>query len=261
MNVPNQISTSTPNSHRHRAIDAPPSQTIPPTPATNADENSNTGPFGERSELGHHGEKVGEMDARLGAPVPIGARVWIYETDGIVIDYTDQLCIIVDKDGRQHAECWGTVQVQAAGPATPEAIERLRHRMDGSDTNYEPLPAHVAQHVRDGILKHAPADGVPRTHQADPAYQLSNLVLQLVDHIAQKLEALEAEFVDLESGQVCDDCKNDMPTAEEILKKHCEAREHLLDGMLKLEELSGDIRSTWLRTVNSNQLVSNATHG
>lgn len=70
-----------------------------------------------RGELSHHDGAIGGMDARLGVPVPIGARVWAGEVEGILVGATDQLAIIRDDQGLQHAERWGVVTVQASGPA------------------------------------------------------------------------------------------------------------------------------------------------
>ena len=70
-----------------------------------------------RGALMHDGGKLAGVDTRFGVPVPIGALVWANEVEGVLVDATDQLAIIRDEKGLQHAERWGAVQVQASGPA------------------------------------------------------------------------------------------------------------------------------------------------
>jgi len=70
-----------------------------------------------RGEVNHALEPISNMDTRFGVPVPIGARVQAGEIDGVVVASTDQLAIIRADQGRQHAERWGVVMVQASGPA------------------------------------------------------------------------------------------------------------------------------------------------
>ncbi len=78
-----------------------------------------TAAFAElRGELNLDREHVAFHDRRFGLPVPLGALVWISEVDeAIVVGGTDEIAIVVDAKGRQHAERWGVVTVQASGPA------------------------------------------------------------------------------------------------------------------------------------------------
>ncbi len=63
------------------------------------------------------GDRIANMDARYGVPVPIGALVTTGRGDAIVIDGTEQLAILQDEKGQQYAERWGVLSVQASGPA------------------------------------------------------------------------------------------------------------------------------------------------
>lgn len=69
-------------------------------------------------EVNHDLKPISNMDTRFGVPVPIGARVQAGEIEGVVVASTDQLAIIRDDQGRQFAERWGVVLVQASGPAS-----------------------------------------------------------------------------------------------------------------------------------------------
>jgi hypothetical protein len=97
-----------------------------------------------RGERNHDFETISNMDARFGVRVPIGARVYFGDDQtGRVVGGTEQLAIIRDDQGREQAETWGTVMVQASGPAfgerptsgaipagvtelTPDQVEQLR---------------------------------------------------------------------------------------------------------------------------------------
>jgi len=77
-----------------------------------------------RGELDHDLEMIAGQDTRYGVPVPIGARVWAGSIEGVVVGSTDQLAIIRDDRGRQFAERWGVVTVQASGPANASLLHK-----------------------------------------------------------------------------------------------------------------------------------------
>ncbi|MEM9415370.1 MAG: hypothetical protein AAGA29_07835 [Planctomycetota bacterium] len=100
-------------------------QTLIPQDDSRAMDGAPVQPAAPAGEFNHDRERIADMDRRFGVPVPVGARVWFGDDQrGVIIGGTDELAIIRDDQGYQQAETWGTVMVQAGGPAFTASIDR-----------------------------------------------------------------------------------------------------------------------------------------
>ena len=146
-----------------------------------------------RGEADIDAQRVGNMDRRYGVPVPIGSVVLAGERGVcLVIGGTDQLAILLDEDGRQLAECWGVLHVQASGPAfTPSATAAAS---DAADTIYR-LARQLADAMRtidaqlDTLADHAGRDAGDRLqgYAGEFITKMSGLIDGLIHHAADAL--------------------------------------------------------------------------
>ena len=145
-----------------------------------------------RGEVNYDLQPISNMDRRFGVPVPIGARVQAGEIDGVVVASTDQLAIIRDDQGLQHAERWGVLMVQASGPAyatlpymdmdTPAPGERVNQRK----LNKTALADIVSAHFSTGEAgKKAESIDAPLPSKDTPAPREQGLIALRDDQIDQ----------------------------------------------------------------------------
>lgn len=147
-----------------------------------------------RGELNLDGDTITERDRRYGVPVPLGAIVLTSECVGRVIGGTDEVAIIEDANGKQHAERWGVVHVQAAGPAFGTGVGAA-----SSAHPFHTLDADAVERVRRDPFREA------SLHAADLAMMIDRLEIDFDELLGDHGEVIEAlHGVILKLGEIAD---------------------------------------------------------